>query len=328
MYDQTNGHPYLTEKLCALVERAHPATITPAVLQAAAEEILRGDDHLEKLILQIDAEAPVRDQLKQIAAGQAIPFSRLNPTIARLELLGAIRDEEQCVLRNTLYAGAFRRHFEIPDVPPKPAPAPQSWGRLPLLILAVIVLALNLPFLAVYTADILLSPRAVNLPLKLTDLGATAIVRYDPILRANSSEPTQIRVEVEYASSAAPIAVTLRKDAVPDLLLEGAAQRDWKPPASQEKFSITLNQSGLGAIPYNPFNPRTEHRQVELVFAPQGQTSPAQTVPLDFRVDSYSGFLISAVLSIASAVAFIVGLLGNLQKARETLGKLIKPNPA
>jgi hypothetical protein len=38
--------------------------------------------------------------------------------------------------------------------------------------------------------------------------------------------------------------------------------------------------------------------------------------------------LISAVLSIASAVAFIVGLLGNLQEARETLGKLIKPNPA
>jgi hypothetical protein len=321
VYAQTNGHPYLSQKMCARIEQARPAMITPEVIQVAAAEILRSDDHLEKMILQIDAEPPMREQLKQIVTGQTVPFSRLNSAIARLELLGAIRDAQQCVVRNALYAAAFRSHFEIPDAPPKPAAAPKPWGRIQLLILALIVLAINLPFLAVYTSDILLAPRALNQPVQLDTLGAKAIIRYDPILRANSTESNQIRVEVE---SAAPLSVTFRKDAAPDIVLEGTARRELKPPASQEKFAITLNQSGLGAMPYNPFNPRTEPRRVELVFAPQAQASPAQSVPLDFRVDFYSRFVISSILAIASAATFVVGLLGNLQKAREILDKLIK----
>lgn len=325
VYAQTNGHPYLTQKLCAVIERTHCATITPEVVQTAAEEILRGDDHLEKMILQVDAEVQAREQLRQITAGQAIPFSRLNPTTARLELLGAIRDAKQCAIRNALYAAAFRQHFGISEVPPKPAPSLALWLRVALLTIAALVLAINLPFLAVYASDILLAPRTVNQPVELTNLGARAIIRYDPILRANSTDPTQIRVEVEYTSAATPIAVTFRKIAAPDIVLDGTAQRDLKPPVSQEKFLITLNQSGVGVIPYNPFNPRTEHRQAELVFAPQNQTQPIQVVPLDFRVDFYSGFLISGALALASAVTFIVGLLGNVQKIRELLGKLTKP---
>jgi hypothetical protein len=35
------------------------------------------------MILQVDAEPQAREQLCQIVAGQVIPFSRLNPTIAR-----------------------------------------------------------------------------------------------------------------------------------------------------------------------------------------------------------------------------------------------------
>lgn len=117
VYDQTSGHPYLTQKLCALIERAHPAAISPEVIQTAAAEILRSDDHLEKMILQIEAESPIGDQLKQIVAGQVVSFSRLNPWIARLELLGVIRDAKQCVMRNALYAEAFRRHFGLATAP-------------------------------------------------------------------------------------------------------------------------------------------------------------------------------------------------------------------
>ncbi len=328
VYDQTGGHPYLTQALCAIIERARPATITPEVIQSAAAEILRSDDHLEKMILQVDADAVARDQLAKIAAGQAVTFSRLSPAVARLELLGAIRDGGQCVMRNALCEMAFRRHFGIAAAPAAPAAPRRPWGRIALLIVAALVLMINLPFLSVYTSDILLSPRALNVPVALDDLGANAIIRYDPILRANSSEPSPISVEVDYTRSVAPMAVTFRKDAAPDILLAGTAQRDLKPPASQEKFLITLNQSGVGVIPYNPFNPRTERRQVELVFAPQGQTSPAQKVPLDFRVDFYSGFLISIGLTIASAVTFLAGLLGNLQKAREIFTKLTKPAQA
>lgn len=314
IYDYTGGHPYLTQKMCALIQAAQPTSVTPSVVQAAADEILRSDDHLEKMLLQIEAELPARQQLEQIVKGQTVPFSRLNPTVARLELLGAIRDEKQCVVRNALFAAAFRRHFGIPDTPPPPPPKP--WGRMLLILLAALILLINLPFLAVYTADILFAPRSINLPLVLDDQGTRAIVRYDPILRANATDATAISVDVEFRHTS-PITVTLYADT--DIVLEGAAQRIYKPPRTQDKFLITLYQRGAGVIPYNPFQPRTEHRQVILEFTPPGQRQP-----LDFRVDFYSGFIISLGLSLASAVTFLVGVLRNVQQARELLERLLK----
>jgi|GEM_PF-876102 len=326
VYEQTGGHPYFTQKMCALIEQARPVTVTLPAVQAAADEILRSDDHLEKMLLQVENDPPIREQLKQIVSGASVPFSRLNPAIARLELLGAIRDEKQCQVRNALFAVAFRNHFGISDAPTSPpAPAPKQWGRMLLVLLAMAVLIINVPFLTVYTTDILLAPRAENVPIFLDDLGARATIRYDPILRASSTEPNRISVEVEYTRTAAPIRVTLQKDPVKekDIVLEGTAQREFKPPASQEKFLIILNQSGAGAIPYNPFNPQTEHRQVEFVFAAQDQAAPEKRVAIDFRVDFYSGFVISVIVSLASAVTFVAGVLGNLQKVRELIQKLL-----
>lgn len=317
IYDYTGGHPYLTQKMCALIHAAHPTTVTQPIVQAAADEILRSDDHLEKMLLQIEAEPPAREQLEHIVAGQSVPFSRLNPTVARLELLGAIRDEKQCVVRNALFAAAFRHRFGIPATPPPPPPQPKPWGRWALALVAILILLINLPFLAVYTSDILLASRSVNIPVELDDTGTRAIIRYDPILRANSSEPNVISVEIEM-SRPTPIIVTLsKKDA--DIVIEGSVQREFKPPRTSDKFALTLYQRGPGVIPYRPFNPSTEHRQVVLEFTPPGHR---QT--LDFRVDFYSGFIISFVLSLASVVTFIVGVLRNLQQARELLERLLK----
>jgi hypothetical protein len=46
-------------------------------------------------------------------SGQTTPFTRLNPHIARLELVGAIRDAEECAIRNPIYDEALRAHFGI-----------------------------------------------------------------------------------------------------------------------------------------------------------------------------------------------------------------------
>ncbi len=318
IYDYTGGHPYLTQKLCALVHAARPAVVTLPVVQTAADEILRSDDHLEKMILQIEAEPSVRDQLKQIVSGSSVPFSRLNPTVARLELLGAIRDEKQCAVRNRLFAAAFRRHFGIPETPPPPPPSPKPWRRVVVLLVTMLIFLINLPFLAVYTADILLAPRSANLLVPLEAAGARAIIRYDPILRANASEPNVISVEVEFTrATTAPLYATLYKDT--DVVLDGTAQREFKPPMTRERFAITLHQRGAGVIPYNPLKPSTEYRQVVLEFTPPGHR---QT--LDFRVDFYSGFLISLALSLASAVTFLAGVLRNVQQVREMLSKLLR----
>lgn len=316
IYDYTGGHPYLTQKMCALIHAAHPPTVTQTVVQAAADEILRSDDHLEKMLLQIEAEPPVREQLEQIVKGQSVPFSRLNPTVARLELLGAIRDEKQCVVRNALFAAAFRHRFGIPETPPPPPPQPKPWGRWLVALVAILVLLINLPFLAVYTSDILLAPRSVNIPVVLSDVGARAIIRYDPILRADSKEPNVIGIEIE-SSRSTPILVTLYKDT--DIVLEGAAQREFKPPTTSDKFGITLYQRGTEVFLQHLFNPAPQRRQVVLEFTPPGHR---QT--LDFRVDFYSSFIISLGLSLASAVTFVVGVLRNIQQARELLERLLK----
>ena len=321
IYDYTGGHPYLTQKLCALIEAARPTTVTLPVVQTAAEEILRDDDHLEKMILQIEAEPPVREQLRQIVAGQTVPFSRLNPAVARLELLGAIRDDKQCVIRNRLFATAFRHHFGMSETSPQPTRKPLPLGRLIFLLVTLLIVLINLPFIAVYTSDILLAPRSANIPVELEEVGARAIIRYDPILRANASEPNTISVEVTYTRPATPISVTLYKDT--DIVLNGTAQRDFKPPLTHERFEITLNQRGVGVIPYNPFNPSTEHRQVVLEFMPSGKKQW-----LDFRVDFYSAFVISTILALSSAIAFVAELLGKLQKIREVIVKWLKPGHA
>ncbi len=321
LYEYTRGHPYLTQKLCALVEQWHPESVDREILARAARQTLKSDDHLEKMLLQIDADATARELLQQVVAGKPIAFSRLNPAVARLELLGAIRDAGECAIRNPLYHEALRAHFGIPKTPPEPTPR-LSLGRTLLLLLAIFLIALNLPFLSVYASDILLARRAENLPVPLATLGGDAIIRYDPILRANSNEPNIVRIEAERLT--APLAVTLKRDTAPDISLEGTARRELKPPSSQERFAITLNQSGW-AIPYNPFNPRTEHRQIEIVFAsPEGVHS--HTVPLDFRVDFYSGFVISAALTLSGAVASLVTVLGNIQKIRDALDRLTQPN--
>jgi GTPase SAR1 family protein len=317
IYEYTGGHPYLTQKMCALIHATHPDVVTPPVVRAAAEEILRSDDHLEKMLLQIEAEPPVREQLEQIVAGQSVPFSRLNPTVARLELLGAIRDEKQCIVRNALFAAAFRNRFGIPETPPPPPPQPKPWGRWVLAFVAILIFLVNLPFLTVYTSDILLAPRSVNVPVVLGDVGARAIIRYDPILRANSSEPNVISVEIE-SSRPTPISVTLYKGT--DIVLDGSAQREFKPPTTSDKFAITLYQHGADVFFQHLLNPSPQRRQVVLEFTPPGHRQA-----LDFRVDFYSGFVISLGLTMASVVTFIVGVLRNVQQVRELLDRLLKP---
>lgn len=317
IYDYTGGHPYLTQKMCALIHAAHPTTVTLPIVQAAADEILRSDDHLEKMLLQIEAEPPVREQLEQIVAGQNVPFSRLNPTVARLELLGAIRDEKQCVVRNALFAAALQHRFGIPQTPPPPPPPPKPWGRWVLALVAALIVLINLPFLAVYTSDILLAPRSANVPVVLDAVGTRAIIRYDPILRANSNESNSINVEIE-ASRPITISVTLYKDT--DIVLEGPAQREFKAPTTSTKFTVTLYQRGTEVFLHHLVNPAPQRRQVVLEFTPPGYR---QT--LDFRVDFYSSFIISLGLSLASAVTFLVGVLRNVQQARELLERLLKP---
>jgi len=320
LYEQTRGHPYLTQKLCALIEQWRPENVDQAIVQRAADEALRSDDHLEKMIIQIDADPTVGDLLKQIVAGQLIPFSRLNPIIARLELLGAIRDAGQCAVRNPLCQAAFRGHFGIPETPLRPALRRIPWIRALFVLLAAIVLAVNVPFLYTYTSDILVAPRAVNELFVPAGLDARAFIRYDQILRANDLTPTNITIELEQFEVSAPITVTFKTNA-PDIIRQGEARRRFDPPAHTENFSFRLNLSGVN---YNPFQPTTPHRKIDLTFESSSPNASPLTYTADFRVDYYSAAIVSLAVSIGSIAAFLAGLWANVQKVRDALGFISK----
>ncbi|MDE3088124.1 MAG: AAA-like domain-containing protein [Chloroflexota bacterium] len=328
LYAQTSGHPYLTQKLCATIEQWHPPGLTPEIVQRAAAEILRSDDHLERLIIQVDAEPPASDLLKQIVSGASVSFSRLKQPVARLELLGAIRDAgQQCVVRNALYLAAFRAHFGIVETSLKqPAPS-RRWLRPLLLLLALLVFLVNVPFLYFYTTDILLAAHSVNDRIAPAELGVNAIVHYDQVLRANTPDPVGIKVEIESAVGQPPIVVTFRKSD-PDITLKGNPTRQFDAPYHEEDFAFSLYQSGLGALPYNPLQPFTAHRRIDLVFEPQSAGKAPVTYTADFRIDYYSSAVVSVALLVSSVVAFFAGLWVNYRRVRQAIavfGKFANP---
>ena len=84
LYAQTRGHPYLTQRICSILElRQAPALTVPAIDEAIAE-ILRGDDNLEHVTRQLGRDSKARAMAHRLVAGdQEVSFSRVNPTLSR-----------------------------------------------------------------------------------------------------------------------------------------------------------------------------------------------------------------------------------------------------
>jgi hypothetical protein len=313
LYDQASGYPYLTQKLCAVIEQHHPPAITQESVQRAATEVLRTDDHLAKMILQIEAEPPARDLLRQIVAGETVPFSRLKPVVARLELLGVIRDAGHCAVRNAIYRAAFQTHFNLPAAVPQKRIQWGKWIRPALAFILAVIFLINIQFLFNYVADIWFAPRTVNAPLASATLGARAIIRYDSVIRANDTKPATITVEIDrFAVPASPILVIFRERDI-DIVDEGPSERRFDPPSHKEDFAFRLKSD----VPYNPFQPATVHRRIDLIFESQAPSKPSETYTADLRVDYYSAAAISAGVSFASFIAFLATLWTNVQRVRE-----------
>ncbi len=110
----TDGHPYLSQWLAALVARpgASPASDLRSLVDAGAAQLTDlGRDNIGPMVsvsLEDDAD---RELLQRILAGERVTFSRENRSVARLELSGAIKrvPGDICRLRNRVYEAAVRR---------------------------------------------------------------------------------------------------------------------------------------------------------------------------------------------------------------------------
>ncbi len=316
VYDQTSGHPYLTQRLCSQIEQWHPGVVTLEIVQRAAVHILKTDDHLDKMLSQIDAEAPARRTLEGIVSGKKTPFTRLQPEIARLELLGAIREAgNNAVVRNPIYYAAFRTHFNI-----KPQAEKQKirGKRLAIALIAFAFFLLNLPFMFNYTYDIYWLPRSVNDRFVTQALGADFLIHYDRVLLANGTDPSVISVDLEGSPTAGPVYITFLGDQ--DITLDGSKRISLDQPYQQARFKFRLNQIGLSVLRYNPFRPATDHRRVNLLFELASGASTRETYIADFLVDYYSAFVFSAVVTLASFIASLSAIFARMGHFQDLVG--------
>ncbi len=112
IYALTSGHVYLTMRFCSLIERRQPETLIPQVVQEVADALLQGDDNLQHVIRRLEAFPEARARLYDVMQREKqAPFSRNDPLLARLEMLGAIRGDGVCQIRNELYRRMLWRYF-------------------------------------------------------------------------------------------------------------------------------------------------------------------------------------------------------------------------
>jgi len=111
IFHYARGHPYLTQRLGGFVEatlEAQDRVPTPDELEEMASDLAGGDANVVSLVNGLREEG-LWAEARQLAHGEAIPFSRLASVPCRLELLGLIRDEGgRCVVRNPIYEEVIR----------------------------------------------------------------------------------------------------------------------------------------------------------------------------------------------------------------------------
>ncbi len=319
VFDQTSGHPYLTQQLCATIEQWRPGVITQEIVQRAAVQMLKSDDHLAKMLLQVDADPAARQTLEQVAGGKQVPFSRLKPEVARLELLGAIRDAGNCAIRNPLYYAAFRAHLNLTSGGLRAQG--RRWLRFLVAFLLLAFCLVNLPFLYNYARDVYATPRSVDDRFTARTLGTDFIIHYNGVLQSNSPDATMISVDMDGFPIAGPVYATIRFDE-PDLALDGAPVRLLDQPFQNERFNFTLNQTGLSVLRYNPFQPAVDHRQIRLLFQLKDNAAATETYTADFIVENNSVFIVSAFVSVASLIAAVGVLFARAERVRQVLGWL------
>ncbi len=302
IYDQTRGHPYLTQRLCSIIEQWHPATITPDDIRRASVQIIKRDDHLERLLQEIDADRRTRQWISQIIRGKSVPFNRAQRHHAMLEQVGAVRDDGQCAVRNPIYYAALHSHLQATQ---KQTPSSANVLRLFSAALMLLVFLINLPYQYNYASEILLAARSVDDRLSSSGLGSNVLIHYDRVLQPDREARSTISVDLEQLPPSGPLTVTFKPD-MNDISLEGSRQRQINQPLQPEHLTFSLNVNAPGALFYNPFSSAVEHRQITLIFESAGRGVRLETYTADFLIDNFPAAAFSACVSLAC----LIGILG------------------
>src|SRR5882672_9785594 len=78
--------------------------------------LLRTEDkNLSHLFRSLNAESALWKLVESLLNGVPLAFSRSNATIAKLELIGVLKDQDgRCTIRNRIYQEAMHKHQDKP----------------------------------------------------------------------------------------------------------------------------------------------------------------------------------------------------------------------
>ncbi|MHB9031523.1 MAG: CHAT domain-containing protein [Anaerolineae bacterium] len=112
IYTLAHGHPYLTMQLCSQLLGSGASEIGPEQVEGAAQQMLLEDDNIHHVLHEIARRPLQRRRLRSITMeGRRMPFTRNDPVLASLEMIGAVAPTQPCTLRNPLYERALQAYF-------------------------------------------------------------------------------------------------------------------------------------------------------------------------------------------------------------------------
>lgn len=111
LHGWASGHPYWTQLLAAELGTSTQEP-TDETIKSIVEQLLRGEDrNLPHLIRSLRADEALWLLVESLLDGVPLLFSRANAAIAKLELIGVLKDENgRCAIRNRIYREAIYRN--------------------------------------------------------------------------------------------------------------------------------------------------------------------------------------------------------------------------
>lgn len=118
IHSWTDGHLYLTQRLCSKLEERANGGLSPSLVDAAVEAVM-GDRHIERVYSDLDEDPELEEILQRILDGdRPLKFNRASSIVAELTLIGVIKSDADgcCRVRNAIYRKALGDRY--PDLSP------------------------------------------------------------------------------------------------------------------------------------------------------------------------------------------------------------------
>jgi serine phosphatase RsbU (regulator of sigma subunit) len=111
LHKWTSGHPYWTQLLADNLASS-PQPPTGRAIEKIVEQLLQTEDrNLPHVIRQLKADDALWNLAESLLNGVPLQFSRSNGAIAKLELIGILKERDgRCAIRNLIYQEAMQRH--------------------------------------------------------------------------------------------------------------------------------------------------------------------------------------------------------------------------